>query len=575
MWAYQGIGAKPLQPTAERPFDVLSWLDSPAWSADASTVEDPNKRASNTSVFVSALQAGIKHDATRLARTRRPPPLASTSPGIAAVLLCGSTSVSCSIAVHALLASGRSVLQAVASGLTQAEGLRHLAAAASEVACTPIDDGAGAVSGTPRNDDALDALRSEVLALLRPAFAPAFEPRTRQEVPRLPMLAVDTSLLLVHATLLWPRRRWAIGGEWQRLLCLVYALAAAQLVALSPTAAVPNGAANGAPSGMTASGCEWVDRMREWLAPLRLQPALLAAGGVPTGNEPGRVVWESLLPFLRHALLFSHCCLFSSHPSPSAHLAAASAQPGGELDALLAALGLPHPTEIANVLGAEPHLALVRRFVEGLAATCAERTSTDAEQPAAEAVARWPATLAGRRSPKDVVWLLRAMSVRHASITTGVGTSSPFIALPQHFSELYNVTVLRTCEVCGTVPMQPAICLLCGTLVCAGGDCCRVGGDEECCRHAQSKHNGVAAFLVVKRADTLLVLGRKHCWWGSLYLDVHGEEDRGLRRGRPLLLAPNRIAELATVWRANAVREFLHNHPPYFPHLLLMRQAEP
>ena len=75
----------------------------------------------------------------------------------------------------------------------------------------------------------------------------------------------------------------------------------------------------------------------------------------------------------------------------------------------------------------------------------------------------------------------------------------------------------------------------------------------------------------MRRADTLLVLGRRHCWWGSLYLDAHGEEDRGLRRGRPLLLAANRLAELAALWQSNGVREFVHNHPPPFPHLLLAR----
>ena len=70
---------------------------------------------------------------------------------------------------------------------------------------------------------------------------------------------------------------------------------------------------------------------------------------------------------------------------------------------------------------------------------------------------------------------------------------------------------------------------------------------------------------------TLLIIGRRHCWWGSLYLDSHGEEDRGLTRGRPLSLAPNRLQELATLWQNNGLREFHHNHPPQFPHLLLLR----
>ena len=165
-----------------------------------------------------------------------------------------------------------------------------------------------------------------------------------------------------------------------------------------------------------------------------------------------------------------------------------------------------------------------------------------------------------------------ALHSREALLRTGGGTTSPFIRLPRQFSELYNECVRRTCNKCGILPVQPALCLLCGELVCAASDCCRKFGDEEACRHARSSHGGISAYLVVRRADTLLVLGRKHGWWGSLYLDAHGEEDRGLRRGRPLILAPNRLNELAAMWHSNGVREFLHNHPPPFPHLLLLRQ---
>ena len=78
--------------------------------------------------------------------------------------------------------------------------------------------------------------------------------------------------------------------------------------------------------------------------------------------------------------------------------------------------------------------------------------------------------------------------------------------------------------------------------------------------------------MVVRTTATLLVIGRRYCWWGSLYLDAHGEEDRGLTRGRPLLLARNRLQELTALWQANSLREFLHNNPPPFPHLLLLPQ---
>ena len=41
------------------------------------------------------------------------------------------------------------------------------------------------------------------------------------------------------------------------------------------------------------------------------------------------------------------------------------------------------------------------------------------------------------------------------------------------------------------------------------------------------------------------------------------------------MLAPNRLKELVALWQANNMREFLLNHPPQFPHLLLLRQRQP
>ena len=109
-------------------------------------------------------------------------------------------------------------------------------------------------------------------------------------------------------------------------------------------------------------------------------------------------------------------------------------------------------------------------------------------------------------------WVARAVGKRAMALRASRSDASPFVSLPTHFSELYNNTMRRVCERCGTRPLQPALCLLCGQLVCAAQDCCRSGGDEECCSHAQSCHQGTAAFIVVRRTEVLLVLGRRHCW---------------------------------------------------------------
>lgn len=66
-------------------------------------------------------------------------------------------------------------------------------------------------------------------------------------------------------------------------------------------------------------------------------------------------------------------------------------------------------------------------------------------------------------------------------------------------------------------------------------------------------------------------MGRRHSFWGCLYLDAHGEEDRGLTRGRPLLLNAQRLHALHALYASLGVREYLSQNPVPFPHLLLLR----
>ena len=267
---------------------------------------------------------------------------ATASLGIGAALLCGSTSASCALAVNSLLASGRSVLAAVQSGLTQAEGLRHLAAAASELAKT-----AGADAGA---SICFRRMRCEVMRMMRRHTAPnAHRANEAADTAVLPLLVTDPSMLLVTVTLLWPRERWEMeADDWQRLLLFCYTLAAAQLVVFEdlPDALVDQ------TSVSDGGSCEWV------VATRALRREHLAAG--PESSQQtasasaASVAWERLLPFLRHALLFSHCCLFST---PAERVVAAAAAPSEEM-ALLAALGLPHPTQLDSAFGVSHWLFL-------------------------------------------------------------------------------------------------------------------------------------------------------------------------------------------------------------------------
>jgi hypothetical protein len=77
--------------------------------------------------------------------------------------------------------------------------------------------------------------------------------------------------------------------------------------------------------------------------------------------------------------------------------------------------------------------------------------------------------------------------------------------------------------------------------------------EGECTRHARRCGLGVGLFALVHQNLTLLVDETRSAYHASLYLDEHGEEDRGLRRGKPLFLNAARQAALHRLWLAQAV----------------------
>lgn len=431
-----------------------------------------------------------------------------------------------------------------------------------------------------------------------------------------PVLSLDLSALLVSVTLLWPAMRWR-EGEWRRLLHICYAALAVQLVVCAGLMHIAMRREGGGLALHSPPAGTWMRGLFDQLvaegellkAVERAVPSPLQAllrGAIPHSPLSGEsaqleqpslsgVVDHGLLLFLKHAYLFAHAADVERRGGPS--------DVGeNEIGVLLAHLGLPPCAQLAAAIGSE-FPSLIASWMGSLRHAVVPATSAS---PAALELQLEPSSQPQSEGSRGgpLVGLREGSAVKFGADSRGISTSaeldpstlslpnasavfgalvnrcaslgpvparSPFLALPTNFSELYNDCVRRKCMQCGTSPVQPAVCLLCGTLVCVGSDCCRDGGDEECCIHAQECHHGVGVFVVVRTTATLLVIGRRYCWWGSLYLDAHGEEDRGLMRGRPLLLAKNRLQELTALWQANSLREFLHNNPPPFPHLLLLR----
>ena len=112
---------------------------------------------------------------------------------------------------------------------------------------------------------------------------------------------------------------------------------------------------------------------------------------------------------------------------------------------------------------------------------------------------------------------------------------------------------MLTCKHTGAFPEEPAICLQCGTLLCAGTSCCKRDGIGALTQHVASCSAGHGIFFLVNRTHTVLLRGPHACYSISPYVDDHGEEDAGLRRGRPLHLDAERMQTLSKLWAQHAI----------------------
>ncbi|KAG5337844.1 UBR3 ligase, partial [Acromyrmex heyeri] len=109
----------------------------------------------------------------------------------------------------------------------------------------------------------------------------------------------------------------------------------------------------------------------------------------------------------------------------------------------------------------------------------------------------------------------------------------------------------RQCSMCHSVPPEISICLLCGTIVCLKQNCCRQMNVFEATQHSIDCGGGTGIYLVVTSTYIIVIRGRRACLWGSLYLDDFEEEDRDLKRGKPLYLSQDRYQLLEQQWLAH------------------------
>ncbi|RHY22254.1 hypothetical protein DYB36_012203 [Aphanomyces astaci] len=134
--------------------------------------------------------------------------------------------------------------------------------------------------------------------------------------------------------------------------------------------------------------------------------------------------------------------------------------------------------------------------------------------------------------------------------------------LPTAFNALYLDLTKQVCPACRLFPARPAVCLICGGVLCAASSCKSISPmsvSGACTLHAHKCGRGVGMFLLVLEGKVLLVSGKLAAYYGpSLYVDAHGEgfgesHSTVTFRGRPLFLQSHTRDALLRLWATQGV----------------------
>ncbi|PWN21802.1 hypothetical protein BCV69DRAFT_268300 [Microstroma glucosiphilum] len=129
------------------------------------------------------------------------------------------------------------------------------------------------------------------------------------------------------------------------------------------------------------------------------------------------------------------------------------------------------------------------------------------------------------------------------------------ITLPKDLTALLQYSQRTPCKKCKTSPPEPALCLLCGEVVCYQSFCCMDATLQrgECNLHISTCGGNYGIFFKVKTNLVFLLYHSNGTFIYSPYLDSHGEVDVGLQKGRRQTLYMKRYDELRRVWLSGGV----------------------
>ncbi|EKM76991.1 hypothetical protein AGABI1DRAFT_77775 [Agaricus bisporus var. burnettii JB137-S8] len=228
-----------------------------------------------------------------------------------------------------------------------------------------------------------------------------------------------------------------------------------------------------------------------------------------------KLLYQFTLPFLRRAAILCRSILPSSFPTPPA-LQQGTSQPD-EYKRLLDMLGIPPLAEL-------PRQDTLQNALSGWCAHYGH--SQAASQLNCGVVLEYPTIYRMARLP---------------------------VVLDSLFGQQDKAL---TCQRCNTVPMDAAICLICGATCCFQSYCCTdIDYNErgECNMHTRECGGMIGVYFLVKRCSLLFLNAGNGTFALAPYMDANGEVDISMRRGRRQFLHPARWEDVRKTWLNHGV----------------------
>ncbi|KAK9472144.1 uncharacterized protein V1510DRAFT_366315 [Dipodascopsis tothii] len=257
---------------------------------------------------------------------------------------------------------------------------------------------------------------------------------------------------------------------------------------------------------------------------------------------PGRTIYaltlRFILPFLRKTALLAYVSGPVGYDPDSLYEQLdnmASANSNGvveEVDKLLTLLRLPRIEEVFLAFSTS----------QGNSSTGLPESNKNLSN----IVFRWCCHLSkAARKPK---------TMQRFSLSLEFPRTIDLLRLPTRLDGFFQEVVAAKCKGCKAAPVEPAVCLFCGEIVCCQSSCCFRDNLGECNRHIASCAGDVGIYLLIKKCTVLFLREQQGLFTPAPYLDIHGEVDQNLKRGRPLYLSQKRYDHLIkSVWLQHGI----------------------